>query len=58
MWVKRQVGQALKYLPDEGRDAEGNESVFSHGNVPWQRVVASTGVVPKRYVWYGWILWL
>ncbi|KAF8453637.1 6-O-methylguanine DNA methyltransferase [Terfezia claveryi] len=43
----RQVGQALKYLP-EPRDASGNVHVFNHGNVPWQRVVASNGVVPKR----------
>jgi len=51
MWASpgRQVGQALKYLP-EPRDADGNENVFNHGNVPWQRVIASTGVVPQRYV--------
>ncbi|RPB23474.1 MGMT family protein [Terfezia boudieri ATCC MYA-4762] len=45
------VGQALKYLP-EPRDAYGNVHVFNHGNVPWQRVVASKGMVPKRYVSY------
>ncbi|KAF8427779.1 6-O-methylguanine DNA methyltransferase [Tirmania nivea] len=40
----RQVGQALKYLPERC----GSETVFNHENVPWQRVVASTGAIPQR----------
>lgn len=38
----RQVGVCLKHLP---RDAG---SRFNHGNVPWQRVVNSKGVISPR----------
>ncbi|KAF8473161.1 6-O-methylguanine DNA methyltransferase, partial [Kalaharituber pfeilii] len=37
-----QVGQALKYLPVPGI------AEFHHDNVPWQRVISSTGVIPRR----------
>ncbi|KAH0614952.1 uncharacterized protein H6S33_000588 [Morchella sextelata] len=45
----RQVGQALKHLPSSNNnDAQGNTVVFHNGNVPWQRVISSNGVIPIR----------
>lgn len=41
--IHRQVGQALKHLPST---TQGN--VFHNGNVPWQRVISSNGIIPKR----------
>ncbi|CAZ80107.1 unnamed protein product [Tuber melanosporum] len=37
-----QVGQALKHLPADPANT------FHHGNVPWQRVIAASGVIPRR----------
>ncbi|KAI5852909.1 6-O-methylguanine DNA methyltransferase [Morchella snyderi] len=44
----RQVGQALKHLPSSSNDAQGNTIVFHNGNVPWQRVISSNGIIPIR----------
>ncbi|KAH8154181.1 uncharacterized protein LAJ45_01949 [Morchella importuna] len=45
----RQVGQALKHLPsNSNNDAQGNTVVFHNGNVPWQRVISSNGIIPVR----------
>ncbi|KAG0638939.1 6-O-methylguanine DNA methyltransferase [Tuber brumale] len=39
---REQVGQALKHLPTDPANT------FHHGNVPWQRVIAASGVIPRR----------
>ncbi|KAI5848298.1 6-O-methylguanine DNA methyltransferase [Tricharina praecox] len=41
----RQVGQALKHLPPASTAAD---NTYHTGNVPWQRVIASDGTVPRR----------
>lgn len=41
--VIRQVGVSLKHLPDAGSGSE-----FHSGNVPWQRVINSKGVISPR----------
>ncbi|CDK29114.1 unnamed protein product [Kuraishia capsulata CBS 1993] len=44
----RQVGQCLKYLPREA--IEGNElsQEFNVSNVPWWRVISSSGIISPR----------
>lgn len=41
----RQVGIALKHLP-----AEESGEHFHAGNVPWQRVINSKGMISHRYI--------
>lgn len=41
----RQVGQALKFLPEAG---QVHEYPYSTGNVPWWRVISSSGVISPR----------
>ncbi|RPA96506.1 hypothetical protein L873DRAFT_1829466 [Choiromyces venosus 120613-1] len=36
------LGQALKHLPTDPANT------FHHGNVPWQRVIAASGLIPRR----------
>ncbi|KAI5805024.1 6-O-methylguanine DNA methyltransferase [Geopyxis carbonaria] len=43
----RQVGQALKHLPAPS-STTASTTTFNTSNVPWQRVVSSTGVLPVR----------
>lgn len=38
----RQVGVCLKHLPNDAG------ARFNHGNVPWQRVINSKGMISPR----------
>ncbi|KAE8313494.1 6-O-methylguanine DNA methyltransferase [Aspergillus transmontanensis] len=47
----RQVGICLKHLPSSP------EEYFHSGNVPWQRVINSKGMISHRYLLSSLSLW-
>ncbi|KAF2745099.1 MGMT family protein [Sporormia fimetaria CBS 119925] len=42
------LGVCLKHLPSESTDPDKPSSTFHGGNVPWQRVINSKGVISPR----------
>ncbi|KAI1911840.1 Alkyltransferase-like protein 1 [Ophidiomyces ophidiicola] len=44
----RQVGMCLKYLPPESDDEQQQQQLYHNGNVPWQRVINSKGMISPR----------